>query len=80
MQNKEVSRDQVCKTRLSSISPDRKVAVNSQTGVTGVSKIKAKRKCTSQEKVDNALSIFLIAPSYLPKPAEPSFLAPCQLP
>ena len=36
--------------------------------------------CTSQEKVDNALSIFLIAPSYLPKPAEPSFLAPCQLP
>ena len=44
MQNKEVSRDQVCKTRLSSISPDRKVAVNSQTGVTGVSKIKAKRR------------------------------------
>lgn len=37
-------------------------------------------RCTSQEKVDNALSIFLIAPSYLAKAAEPSFLAPCQLP
>ena len=36
--------------------------------------------CTSQEKVDNALSIFLIAPPYSPEAAASPFLAPCQLP
>ena len=42
MQTKEVNKDQVGRTKLSSISPDRKVASNSQTGVTGVSKTKEK--------------------------------------
>ena len=36
--------------------------------------------CTSQEKVDRALSIFLNPPSYSAAAACPSFLAPSQLP
>ena len=36
--------------------------------------------CTSQEKVDRALSIFLNPPSYSAAAACPSFLAPSRLP
>lgn len=46
----------------------------------GALSVKPHELCTSQEKVDNALSIFLIARPYFPEAAASPFLAPCQLP